>query len=104
MKAKLVGAYVGAIVCGLVVLAAALLVVLQRGSSSEFSVFSGQPTTVNTALLILGCVAFGVLLPLLLKLLLHCAMTIGQRRRESVALGKATAKAVARQSAPTSQE
>ena len=103
MKAKLVGAYVGAVFSGLVLLAAALLVILQWAVSSEFSLF-GKPTTVNTALLILGCVVFGALLPWLLKLLLSCAMIIGQRRRESAALGKAAAKAVTRQSAPTNQD
>lgn len=103
MNIKLVGAYVGAVFSGLVVLLAALLVILQWAVNSEFSLF-GKPTTVNTALLILGCVVFGALLPWLLKLLLHCAVMIAQRQRQSAALGKAAAKAVTRQSAPTGQE
>lgn len=103
MKAKLVGAYVGAVFSGLVVLLAALLVILQWANTSKFLLF-GKDTFPNTALLILGCVAFGALLPWLLKLLLNCAMIIGHHRRESAALGKAAAKAVTRQSAPTNQD
>ena len=103
MKAKLVGAYIGAVVCGLVVLAAALLVILQWANTTKFLLF-GKDTFPNTALLIIGCVAFGALLPWLLKLLLNCAMIIGHERRKSVAFGKAAAKAVTKQSATTDQD
>jgi len=92
MKVKLIGAYAGAIVGGLVILIAALLVILQWGNDSSFSFF-GKNMTPNTALLILASVAFGVLLPWVLKLLLHCAMQIGQHRREVAALNKAVMKA-----------
>jgi len=103
MNIKLVGAYVGAVFSGLVVLLAALLVILQWANTSKFLLF-GKDTFPNSALLILGCVAFGALLPWLLKLLLHCAVTIAQRQRQSAALGKAAAKAVTKQSTPTNQE
>ena len=102
MNGKLIGAYIGAVFSGLVILVAVLLGFLQWGVSSEFSLF-GKPVAVNTALLILACVVFGALLPWLLKMLVHCITTIGQCRRESAKLNKAAAKAVVQQSTPTDQ-
>ncbi len=100
MNIKLIGAYVGAIGSGLVVLLAALLVMLQWGNHSDFSLFGKNIDDANTALLMLCSVAFGVALLWLLKLLLKCAMVIGHFRRDSAVLGKAAAKAVSKQSAP----
>ena len=101
MKIKLIGSYVGAVLCGLVVLLAGLLVILQWGNAAHFSLFGKNYDNVNTALLMLVCLAFGAVLPWLLKLLLGCAMIIGQHRRHSSALGKAAAKAVSKQAKPS---
>ncbi len=98
MKTKLIFAYAGAIVCGLVALAAALLTVLQWGNDAEFSLFGKNLDDMNTALLIVLSMAFGVGLPWLLKGLLSCALMIGHSRRESAALDKAVAKSASKQS------
>lgn len=88
---------------GLVVLAAALLVMLQWGNSADFSLFGKNEPSLNTALLMLLCVAFGAALPWLLKLLLACAMAIGHSRRDAAVVNKAATKAASKQSKPADQ-
>ena len=103
MKIKLIGSYVGAVVCGLVVLVAALLVMLQWGNTANFSFFGKNDGDFNTALLMLLCLAFGAVLPWLLKLLLACAMTIGHSRRDTAVIKRAATKAASKQAKPADQ-
>ena len=94
MKIKLIGSYVGAVLCGLVVLLAGLLVILQWGNGADFSLFGKNYDNINTALLMVVCLAFGAMLPWLLKLLLHCVMIIRRQRRQSATISKAVNEAV----------
>jgi len=88
MKTKLIKSYLLVVICGLVLLAAALLVILQWGNSSSFSLFGknyGQntPGGVNTGLIMICCLVAGPLLIVLGKTLLRSAVVIWQERRSA---------------------
>lgn len=99
MKTKLIGAYVGVVLCGFVILAAALLLILQWDKTSYFSWFAVD-TEPYTVVLVLAAAAFGVMLPWLVKLLLHCVMIIRRHRRQSATISKAVNKAVSSKQEP----
>jgi len=71
--------YVQAVVSGLVILAAALLVVLQWGNVSAFSLY-GKNTQLNTGVLMLCSLAGGVVLYWLVRAFLRGALAIRRGR------------------------
>ncbi len=74
MNAKSLKGYVMVVFSGLVVLAAVLLIVLQWGNTSAFSAYGknygdNAPGGINTALLMLGSAAGGIVLAVMLWML-----------------------------------
>ncbi|HDZ22771.1 hypothetical protein LCGC14_0452630 [marine sediment metagenome] len=100
MNMKLIGAYVTAILSGLVALAAALLIVLQWGNTGDFSLF-GKNIKPATVVIVLGSIAFGAALPYLIRLLWRSSQTIRRHRQAADVVRKAAEQAV-RQASPAS--
>ena len=96
MNFKTVRAYIIAVVCGLILLAAVLLVILQWGNPAEFSLYGKNYSLrfqkdgsasggVNTGLLIIISAAGGILLFYVCKLLVWGIRTIVRSRRATAA-------------------
>ncbi len=101
MKIKLVAAYTGAAVLGLILAAALLLVMLQWGNNCDFSLY-GKSMVLNTAAMLLVTMLIGVLVPMLIKLEWRWMSTIHRYRKDTKALESAVAKASPRAEAPAS--
>jgi uncharacterized integral membrane protein len=100
MKVKLIAAYTGATVVGLILAAAILLAMLQWGNGCEFSVY-GKNVTWNTAGVILGAALAGWLIPLLVKFEFRWMGMIHRHRRETKALEEAVQRAAPKPAAPS---
>jgi hypothetical protein len=85
---------VAAVLTGLVVIAAGILLGLQWGNDCEFSLF-GKSMEMNTALALLLAIVFGVMLPFLLRLLWVSFKTINRARQFSTSVQRAADKAAA---------
>ncbi len=93
MSYKTAQGYVLVVLTGAILLAATVLIVLQWDNSSEFNLFGRSYTVhlvendivggVNTALLILGSAAGGVILWWCLKVLFRSVRVISRGRREA---------------------
>ena len=92
MTVKVIASYVAAVVAGLIIIAAGILLGLQWGNDCVFSLF-GKNTVMNTALALLLAVVFGVLLPFLLRLLWGSFKTIHGYRQFSGTVQRAADKA-----------
>ena len=103
MTFKVIASYVAAVLTGLVVIAAGILLGLQWGNDCAFSLF-GKNTQMNTSLALLIAMAFGVLLPFLLRLLWASFKTINRQRQFSGSVQRAADKAASTQAASASQE
>jgi len=87
MASGKIGSYISAVACGIILLAAAVLVVLQWGNRSSFSLFGknyGENPSggVNTGLLMILCVAAGPLLLILVKTMVRSALAIRRDRKQ----------------------
>ncbi len=78
MNTKIFKGYFFIILSGIVLLAAAILIILQWDRVAMFSIYGSQEMPVNTALLILASAACGVVGVFLIKMLFH---GIGSLRR-----------------------
>ena len=92
MTVKVIFSYVAAVLTGLVIIAAGILLGLQWGNNCAFSLF-GKNTTMNTSLALLLAMAFGVLLPFLLRLLWASFKTINRARQFNDSVQRAADKA-----------
>ena len=81
MKFSTFKGYVLVIVSGLVVLAALLLVVLQWGNTSVFSLY-GKNVEANTGLLVILSAVGGVVVMFMTKALFHGALILRKARRK----------------------
>jgi len=91
MKLTLLKGYVQVIVSGVVILAAVLLVALQWGNVSSFSLY-GQNRQVNTFYLMLFSAIGGVVLYFLVKVLFHGVFTLRKGFRAAPAGAEAPPK------------
>ncbi len=84
MRFKTLQGYVLVVVLGLLLIAATILVLLQWGNTSTFSLY-GKNTQPNTAVIILASVVGGVVLIPLLKLFFHGIRDIRRGRMQESA-------------------
>lgn len=80
MKAKLIGAYVVAVLAFLLTVAAGVLIVMQSANDWQFSALQWD-WSINASLTLLGAVLVGIAVPFLFKALFRSVMVIARHKQ-----------------------